>query len=58
MLECEATNNIKNAYTKSIEDYLGGTSFVGAFVVWLGHRTGVGICDPKIVEELYTTKNM
>jgi len=58
MLEGEATRSNKMAFVKIVEDYLGGISFVGAFVCWLGHRPGIGICDPKIVEDLYTTKNM
>jgi len=41
-----------------VEKFFGGISFVGAFVVWLGHQPGIAICDPKIVEDLYNSKNM
>jgi len=56
--EAEASPSQKMPFVAIQEKFLGGISFVGTFVVWLGHQTGIGICDPKIVEELYTTKNM
>jgi hypothetical protein len=31
---------------------------VGAFVVSLAHQTGIGICDPNIMEDLYTKHNI
>jgi len=41
-----------------VEKHLGGISFNGVFVAWLGHQVGIGICDPKVVEDLYNSKNI
>jgi hypothetical protein len=41
-----------------VDRRLGGISYVGAFLIYPGHQAGVGICDPKIVEDLYNSKNI
>jgi hypothetical protein len=58
LVEGLRVRSFKNAFVTLVEEYFGGISYVGAFVVWLGHQPGIGICDPKIVEDLYNSKNI
>lgn len=43
---------------KITDDVLGGNSFNKTSVFFAGHDPVVFICDVKVVEALYTTKNM
>lgn len=41
-----------------IDEYFGGSSFVGTILFFGAHNPALVLCDPKVLEDLYTTKNI
>jgi hypothetical protein len=51
------TNDPKVPLVTIIDEYWGGISYTGCMLFYLGHMPRIVICDPKVVEALYTTRN-
>ncbi len=44
--------------TKLVDDLLGGNQFSGCAGMFAGHQLVINISDVRVVEALYTTRNM
>jgi len=51
------TNSSKIPLLTFIEEIWGGKSYAGCMLYFMAHMPRIIICDPKVVEAIYTTRN-